>query len=481
MSVSASTKLPAEYEGEVLGSRSGPVLRLGSLWVGPILFAIEAAAVVLISIATGIFYHEFALNRPGDIATFVAVGIVTYIDFAIVMAYRGNFTLSNLTSGGRQLREVTVIWSLVCLFLLGVAFLLKIGPELSRGATTSFFVVGWYYLAVSRYCLAKYLVSARQRGAIAEQRVIVLSDTSAIDLSSRLAEFEEGGYDPVKVVSIGQALDVAVEQVVAATRDDPRIGCIFLIVGWDDANRIREIVRKLSIIPLPVQLLPDSKVAALLSSPIVKFRTFWAAELQRGPLSLVERAIKRTLDLFVATGAILLLLPLMLLVALLIKLDSKGPVFFVQTRAGFNNRPFRILKFRTLHTLEDGAVVPQVRRNDPRLTRLGALLRRTSIDELPQLFNVLCGEMSIVGPRPHAAAHNLEFEDLIANYAYRHHVKPGLTGWAQVNGLRGETTVETMQRRVDLDLWYIGNWSVWLDLKIIMWTALIVLRQSSAY
>jgi undecaprenyl-phosphate galactose phosphotransferase/putative colanic acid biosynthesis UDP-glucose lipid carrier transferase len=168
-------------------------------------------------------------------------------------------------------------------------------------------------------------------------------------------------------------------------------------------------------------------------------------------------------------------------VAILIKLDSSGPVFFMQTRAGFNSRPFRIFKFRTLHTLEDGSIVRQVSRNDPRLTRVGRVLRKTSIDELPQLFNVLRGEMSLVGPRPHAAAHNTVYEQVVANYAFRHHVRPGLTGWAQVNGLRGETTVETMQRRVDLDLWYIDNWSLWLDIKIIVRTIALLLQQPSAY
>jgi putative colanic acid biosysnthesis UDP-glucose lipid carrier transferase len=172
-------------------------------------------------------------------------------------------------------------------------------------------------------------------------------------------------------------------------------------------------------------------------------------------------------------------LPLGLVVALLIKLDSPGPILFVQTRAGFNNRPFRILKFRTLSTLDDGPVVRQVSRDDVRFTRIGRVLRRTSIDELPQLINVLRGEMSLVGPRPHAAAHNSQYEQLIGNYAFRHHVKPGLTGWAQVNGMRGETNVATMQRRVDLDLWYIDNWSLWLDLKIMARTAALMLRPAA--
>jgi lipopolysaccharide/colanic/teichoic acid biosynthesis glycosyltransferase len=157
-------------------------------------------------------------------------------------------------------------------------------------------------------------------------------------------------------------------------------------------------------------------------------------------------------------------------------------VLFLQKRNGFNGRAFSIFKFRTMHVIEDGPVVQQAKRNDPRVTRLGRWLRRTSIDELPQLFNVILDDMSLVGPRPHATSHNSEYEKLIANYAFRHHVKPGLTGWAQINGARGETcNIEQMERRVEYDLWYINNWSPWLDLKIVLQTVVTALRQTSAY
>ena len=179
-----------------------------------------------------------------------------------------------------------------------------------------------------------------------------------------------------------------------------------------------------------------------------------------------------------AISILLLLSPLMLLTALLIKLDSHGPVLFFQTRNGFNGRAFRIVKFRSMHVLEDGNAIRQATRTDPRVTRLG---RRTNIDELPQLFNVLNGDMSLVGPRPHAVAHNNEYDKLIANYALRNHVKPGITGWAQVNGYRGETpTTDLMEQRVAYDLRYINNWSMWLDVRILFRT-LIVGLQPTAY
>jgi undecaprenyl-phosphate galactose phosphotransferase/putative colanic acid biosynthesis UDP-glucose lipid carrier transferase len=172
----------------------------------------------------------------------------------------------------------------------------------------------------------------------------------------------------------------------------------------------------------------------------------------------------------------------MCVTAILIKLDSRGPIFFLQKRDGFNGQTFDIFKFRTMRVLENGPVVTQATRNDPRVTRLGRWLRRSSIDELPQLFNVIRGDMSLVGPRPHATSHNSEYEKLIANYAFRHHVKPGLTGWAQVNGYRGETRqIEQMRRRIEHDLWYIDNWSLWLDLRIVLQTVLVALRQDTAF
>jgi exopolysaccharide biosynthesis polyprenyl glycosylphosphotransferase len=178
---------------------------------------------------------------------------------------------------------------------------------------------------------------------------------------------------------------------------------------------------------------------------------------------------------------LVVLAPLILLVAILIKLDSRGPIFFKQTRNGFNGRPFKIFKFRTMSVLEDGPVIRQATKDDPRVTHVGRLLRRVNIDELPQLFNVIAGDMALVGPRPHAAAHNSEYGQIIANYAHRYHVKPGLTGWAQVNGLRGETqSLQQMAKRVEFDLWYINNWSPLLDFRIMLQTLFVGL-QPTAY
>ena len=188
-------------------------------------------------------------------------------------------------------------------------------------------------------------------------------------------------------------------------------------------------------------------------------------------------------DTILAGAALVLLAPLLALVALLVRMDSPGPALFRQTRTGLNGRTFLIYKFRTMHVQEDGAVVRQARRGDARMTRLGAILRKTSLDELPQLLNVLLGDMSLVGPRPHALAHDRHYGAQISAYQHRFAVRPGITGWAQINGSRGPTPeLADMQHRIELDLWYVQNRSFAMDLKILIKTALHILpSRSNAY
>jgi putative colanic acid biosynthesis UDP-glucose lipid carrier transferase len=191
---------------------------------------------------------------------------------------------------------------------------------------------------------------------------------------------------------------------------------------------------------------------------------------------------KRCVDLAIAVAMVIFLFPVFLLIALLIRLDSRGPAVFRQRRYGLNGEEFPVYKFRSMTVCEDGKEIAQAKRNDPRITRVGRFLRRTSLDELPQLFCVLTGSMSLVGPRPHAVAHNEQYRHLIDGYMLRHKIRPGITGWAQVNGLRGETrTVEQMRARVLFDLEYLRHWSPWVDIKILLRTALLVVRDRNAY
>jgi exopolysaccharide biosynthesis polyprenyl glycosylphosphotransferase len=231
-----------------------------------------------------------------------------------------------------------------------------------------------------------------------------------------------------------------------------------------------------------VSLVGNESVADLRQAPSRQLATVGVVVLREMPLTPTQRVAKRLLDLVIANLALLLILPVIIAVAVLIRLDSPGPVLFRQRRIGLNGQLFHIYKFRTMTALDDGAVVEQACPGDSRVTRTGAILRRLSLDELPQLFNVLKGEMSLVGPRPHALAHDIEYSRAIASYPARQKVKPGITGWAQVNGWRGATPeLGLMIKRIEHDIWYIDHWSIWLDLKILVLTAWEVGRARNAY
>jgi Undecaprenyl-phosphate glucose phosphotransferase len=290
---------------------------------------------------------------------------------------------------------------------------------------------------------------------------------------------------PVATAATAQArsaaLDHDLDEAVASVRSLAP-DAIFLMLPWSATATIERCAETFLALPVEVHLGPEQILHRFEDVELSKHGPLASLQLTRMPLSTFEIVQKRLFDLFFAAIGLFLLTPVFVLAAALIKLDSRGPVFFVQRRYGFNQQPFRIIKFRTMRTLDDGPVIAQARRDDPRLTRVGRWLRRWNIDELPQLFNVLAGDMSLIGPRPHALSHDHDYERRIALYARRLNVKPGITGWAQIHGLRGETgTDDKMRRRVEYDLFYIDNWSLWLDLKIIVRTVLSPTAYRNAY
>jgi putative colanic acid biosynthesis UDP-glucose lipid carrier transferase len=231
-----------------------------------------------------------------------------------------------------------------------------------------------------------------------------------------------------------------------------------------------------------VYFVPDIFITDLIQARIDHINGIPVMAVCESPIVGLNALVKRAMDLALAGAILLATLPALLLIAVGVRIGSPGPVLFRQRRYGLDGCQITVLKFRTMTVAEDGPEVPQARRDDARITALGSFLRRTSLDELPQLFNVLGGSMSLVGPRPHAVAHNEQYRHLIKGYMVRHKVKPGITGWAQVNGLRGETdSVDKMRARIEHDLEYLRRWSVGLDLKILLHTALIVLKRTNAY
>lgn len=459
-------------------------------WIEAIAVCSDLVLIPTMSLATGIAYHLTFLGRIGPVVAFLGIGVLIAVNFSAILAARAAYRPQNLASFRKQTRETTTIWLLVFFLLSAVAFSLKITDEYSRGATLAFFAVGWLSIIIWRLVISRFVTRGLSSAGFAEQKSILIAQKDQLPHTSTIEELKRCGYRPVRTFDFVSSampspnasakLLQLIHDIVEVTRHE-RIGQVFLLASWDDWSSIERLMELLRVVAVPVYLLPDKDVARVLGNRIVNVGTAWTAELKRAPLSAAEQICKRVIDLSLASAGLLLFAPLMAVIAALIKMDSRGPVLFMQTRDGFNGRPFRICKFRTMAVLEDGAVIRQATRDDPRVTRFGRLLRRANLDELPQLLNVIAGQMSLIGPRPHASAHNSEYEKIISSYAYRYHVKPGLTGWAQVNGLRGETqTVDLMAKRVEFDLWYINNWSFWLDLRILFRTLILGL-QPNAY
>ncbi len=459
-------------------------------YVGGMAIVFDLVLIIAASVLTGVLYHLAILDYVGQVETFLGIGGLTAVNFSAILAARCAYRPQYMTMFWKQAGEATTVWLLVFFVLSAVAFSLKISETYSRGATLTFFVFGWFVIILWRLIVAHFMANALAKGTFAEQKIVLLAEQGQLTGSGLVEDLKRYGYVPVQtfefspnlVQSAGASSQLSefINEIVEICRRLP-IECVFLLGSWDNRRSIDRVIEELGVLSVPIYLLPDRNVAHFIGSRIVNIGPTWTAELQRAPLTAIEQVCKRAIDLLIAAAALVMLTPMMILVAMLIKIESPGPVLFMQTRNGFNGRPFKIFKFRTMSVLEDGPVIRQATKSDPRTTRLGRLLRRSNIDELPQLFNVIAGDMSLVGPRPHAAAHNTKYEKVIAKYAYRHHVKPGVTGWAQINGFRGETkTVDLMARRVEYDLWYIRNWSIWLDLRILLRT-LIVGLQPTAY
>jgi len=261
-----------------------------------------------------------------------------------------------------------------------------------------------------------------------------------------------------------------------------QIDSVYLTYPAQQEAKTRNLLEQLADSTVSVFIVPDVFVSDLFHARWTSLGDVPLVSVFDSSIHGASLFVKRLEDLLLGSLILLLISPLLCGIAAAVKLTSPGPVLFKQRRYGLNGQVIEVWKFRSMRVVEDGAVVPQATRNDPRVTGLGAFLRCTSLDELPQFFNVLQGQMSIVGPRPHAVAHNEQYRKLIHGYMLRHKVKPGITGWAQVNGWRGETdTVEKMEKRVQYDLEYINNWSLWFDLKIILMTVFGGMRGKNAY
>lgn len=290
--------------------------------------------------------------------------------------------------------------------------------------------------------------------------------------------FSIGGVSRASGAPDAASLQEMVEKIRASSCQE-----VWICLPLDMGVTVKQLMYALRNETLEIRYLPELSDIPLLNHRVSSVAGLYSIDLSITPMNGSARVMKRLEDLLVGGLLSVLIAPVCLMIAIAIKVTSSGPVLFKQYRTGINGQRFKVYKFRSMEVHEEGSgQVTQAKKGDSRVTRLGAFLRRTSLDELPQFYNVLQGRMSIVGPRPHALAHNEYYKDLVESYMRRHKVKPGITGWAQVNGLRGETdTLDKMRKRVEFDLWYIDNWSVWLDLRIIFLTIFKGFLNKNAY
>jgi undecaprenyl-phosphate galactose phosphotransferase/putative colanic acid biosynthesis UDP-glucose lipid carrier transferase len=452
--------------------------------------AIDATIVVLASVATGILFHQIYRGVQGDLNLFAGTGAIVALVFCgLVRLQAGRDVRASATRLGRA-RMAALAWAATFLFLIVLAFSMKLSDHFSRGSVFSFFVVGLFCIVASRAVVPRVL--SRVFAGTAHRGSEVLLVTPRGELEAALAnelyqqgcrkvhtiEFDDGGASAAWIMERQRLL-----QSVFAVARAAGPGEVYVMRGRLPLDAAMGLVSGLRLLPRAVLLVPEPELASLLMEhPIKGAGGIVALEMQRAPMSRMQRIGKRAMDIAIAAFALVFSFPLLLTIAAAIKLDSPGPVFFRQKRLGYRGWPFSILKFRTMTVLEDGAVIQQASRGDARVTRMGRWLRRSSLDELPQIWNVLQGDMSIVGPRPHAASHDAQYAKLIENYEVRQHVKPGLTGWAQVQGLRGETPhLDLMYRRIEADLWYASNCSLALDVQILFKTIGVVFHQKNAF
>jgi putative colanic acid biosysnthesis UDP-glucose lipid carrier transferase len=380
-------------------------------------------------------------------------------------------------------------WGIVIGILLFLGYATKLSYRYSEQVILAWFAATPVALITSHLVVRWIANNMRKRGET-RSVIIVGANEVGMKLVERIAEYpyllmEVRGFFDDRNASrrVEEQIPLLgdVSEVASYVRKH-NIQMIFISLPMSAQPRIRKLLDELHDATASIYFMPDVNLFDLMQARFDNVGGVPVVAICESPYSGVDSVVKNISDFVLAALILIILLPLMLVIAFIVKLSSPGPAIFKQRRYGLNGEEIIVYKFRSMTASDDGNKIEQAHKNDPRITRVGAFLRRSSLDELPQFINVLQGRMSIVGPRPHAVAHNELYRNLIRGYMLRHKIKPGITGWAQVNGLRGETQVlEKMKARIEFDLYYLRNWSIWLDMWIVLLTVWVVMRRDNAY
>ncbi|MDZ4379850.1 MAG: undecaprenyl-phosphate glucose phosphotransferase [Parvibaculum sp.] len=455
--------------------------------VSDTIMCVDGMAIFLAALVAKWAYIVAFLQHSPETGPYAVVGAVGAVIAVAAMRYQGLYDFDLLSETGGQTRRILIGLVAAALFLIAVGYLLKISEQYSRGWFVVWFAVSVVAVLAVHAVTTQVLQWLGGLGAFARNIVIYGSGDIAESVIRRVAMSPMN----LRVVGVfddlprGQKTQVPLSGGLSdliSFGQQRRIDEVLIAMPMTNELQIANLVEQLSLLPADIRICPSATAFRIPPKKLLDYEGLAVLELERRPMDGWAPIVKNVEDKVLASLLLVSLTPLLLLIALAVKLDSRGPAIFKQRRHGFNHEVFNLYKFRTMYVAEDGPDITQATRKDPRVTRVGRFLRKTSLDELPQLFNVLRGDMSLVGPRPHALSHNEYYSTVLARYANRHKVKPGMTGWAQVNGYRGETdTPEKMRGRVERDLWYIENWSVWLDVKILAMTPFYGLIGKNAF
>ncbi len=395
------------------------------------------------------------------------------------------------SSNEYELGMVLTSWLMSLAFTTLIGFVTRSSETHSRLSGLAWLILAGLMLMLARMILRGLAEIAYRRGIGVKRTAIAGTGELAIHVAQNAKQFDGSGFKIVgfyddrnefrrtEVPGDLPAYIGKLDELIADARNG-KLDTVLITLPMRAEKRIQELLTALADTTASTYIVPDFFVFELLHSRWTEFGGLPVVSVFETPIYGIDGWAKRAFDFVVAALAIILLSPVLIACAIAVKISSAGPVIFRQKRYGLDGKEILVWKFRSMKTCDNGPVVLQATRNDPRVTRVGSILRRTSLDELPQLFNVLMGTMSLVGPRPHASAHNEQFRKIIRGYMMRHKVRPGITGMAQVFGSRGETdTVEKMEARIALDHRYIRDWSLWMDIRIILRTFFVVLKHDA--
>lgn len=460
----------------MLRHSSGLTERYPAQLVVPVFDVLALVAGALL--AHGWRFGHVDLRDHYGLATAMMALLVVLINSAF-----GGYERWRITRLPSLLARQLMVWLLVALLAAAIVFVTHSAEHYSRQWVGLALLVSFLLAAAGRIVIQLWLRQARRMGRSLRSVFLVGPARNILQAGRGMRSAPEEGYCIAGIQRLGEGITEA--ELISLARRVANSGAqeVWICVPLEMGAAVRATFQALRNHMVEVRFIPEFRDMQLLNHRTSEVAGQFAFDLSVTPMKGLAHLLKRLEDIVLGMIISMLVLPVCLLIAVGIKLSSPGPVLFKQYRTGVNGKVFKVYKFRSMvvHQERTGEVT-QACRQDSRFTPIGAFLRRTSLDELPQFYNVLQGRMSIVGPRPHALAHNEYYKDLVESYMRRHKVKPGITGWAQVHGFRGETdTIEKMEGRVEHDLWYIDNWSLWLDLRIIFWTILKGFINKNAY